>query len=70
MVAVIDGAVKDNLSAIICCILLCSFVFNCPGVFATIVSSHALPFPEGSSHEPIRAIRSKLTMDPAEIPPP
>ena len=40
--AVIDGDEKDNLSAIICCILLCNSVFNSCGVFAHIASSQSL----------------------------
>ena len=38
MVAVIDGAVKDSLSAIICCTIPVSLSFNSVGVNANIAS--------------------------------
>ena len=53
-----EGAVKDNLSAIICWTLLASCVFKSSGVAASIYDSHSSAVPEASSHEPAIAISS------------
>ena len=68
MVAVIDGAVKDNFSAIICCILLASSVFNIWGVSASILAWQSGE--PASSHEPASAIASNFLSPEALSPPP
>ena len=68
MVAVIDGAVKASLSAIICLILLVSSDFNSSGVSATIVGSHSSD--PGVAQDPASANASNKSMAPGRIPPP
>ena len=59
MVAVIDGAVKDNLSAIICCTMSVSLSFNSAGVNANIAFLQSL-LPGPPLQVPTSLISSKF----------
>ena len=67
----VSFAVNDNLSAIICCTLLESSVFNSSGVSASINFSHSGAAPVRSLHEPAMAIgANSFVLVPGLMPPP